>query len=166
MTTLYYDTIRRYQQLLDPSAYFATAWLLDGEQMREQGIVADYLRAPLEDENLALEMMLLTANQDFLETRFIQVENLLKIINQVLDRQEQKDAQPFGVHPLAQDYLLLVKAARQAGYIPQRISVENNIARVWGNSNSPELVELLFDRQMQGWQLVASGSSNLLWATE
>ena len=29
-----YDTLRRYQQLLDPSAYFRTAWLLDNKTMR------------------------------------------------------------------------------------------------------------------------------------
>lgn len=166
MTTLYYDTLRRYQQLMDPSAYFATAWLLDGDQMRERGIVADYLRSPLQDENLTLEIMLLSANQDLLDGRYVETEKNLVIIGLVLDGIEQEDAQPFAVHPDAQNYLLLVKAARQAGFIPQKINLENDFARVWANANSPQLVELQFNRQIQGWQLASSVLSSLLRTTE
>lgn len=166
MTTLYYDTLRRYQQLMDPSAYFATAWLLDGEQMRDRGIVADYVRQPLEAENLALELMLLSANQDLLNGRYDKAENKLVVIDLILDRIEQEDAQPFAVHPDAQDYLLLVKAAQQAGFIPQIIDLENDVARVWANLDSPQLVELQFYRQMQNWQMTSSLLSSLLWTTE
>ncbi len=35
LTVDFYDTMRRYQQLLDPSAYFRTAWLMDNKTMRE-----------------------------------------------------------------------------------------------------------------------------------
>ncbi|RPI83307.1 MAG: hypothetical protein EHM41_16230, partial [Chloroflexi bacterium] len=45
-TVSFYDTVRRYQMLLDPSAYFTTAWLMDGPSMRERGIVADFVRSP------------------------------------------------------------------------------------------------------------------------
>ena len=62
LSVAFYDTVRRYQQLLDPSAYFLTAWLMDGEQMREREIVADYLRRPSSAENLALETMLVGAD--------------------------------------------------------------------------------------------------------
>ncbi len=165
--TRYYDTLRRYQQLMDPSAYFATAWLLDGEQMRQRQIVADYLRQPLTDENLALEAMLLSANQDLLMARYAQAVSSLEAIGLVLDQLEQKGLQQkaepaalfiadaFAVHPLAQDAFLLVRAARNAGFIPQRITIENDLARVWANADSPDLVELQFNRQMQGWQLIS-----------
>ncbi|HSQ28159.1 MAG TPA: hypothetical protein VLM80_13635 [Anaerolineales bacterium] len=166
LLTLYYDTIRRYQQLMDPSAYFLTAWLPDGEQMRERQIVADYLRQPSEDENLALEALLLSANQHLLGARYEQAESYIEIVQMVLDRLEQKDAQPFAVHPIAQDYFLLVKASRQAGFTPQKITLDSNYARVWANANATELIELQFDRYLQGWQLAASALSVQLWASE
>lgn len=166
MTTLYYDTLRHYQQLMDPSAYFATAWLLDGEQMRERKIVADYLRQPNKDENLALEIMLLSANQYLLGGDYEKAEEKLETIRLVLDQLEMEDAQPFAVHPVAQDYLLLVKAVRMAGFIPHKIELDNDFARVWANANSPQLVELQFHRQMKGWQLISNALSSLLWTTE
>lgn len=166
LSVLYYDTIRRYQQLMDPSAYFLTAWLPDGEQMRERKIVADYLRQPAKDENLALEALLLSAYQELLASRYEQAESFLEVIRLVLDRLETKDAQPFAVHPLAQDYFLLVKAARQAGYIPQKISIDSKLARVWANANAMDLIELQFNRQVQGWQLASGMLSSLLGATE
>ena len=66
LTVTYYDTMRRYQQLLDPSAYFRTAWLLDNKTMRERGIVADYLRHPHTPANLALETLFITAHQQMI----------------------------------------------------------------------------------------------------
>ncbi len=66
----FFETVRRYQQLLDPSAYFLTAWLPDGKTMREQGLVADFLRRPSTPENLALEVMLVKADEDIQNGRF------------------------------------------------------------------------------------------------
>ena len=151
LTVRYYDTIRRYQELMDPAAYFLTAWLPDSKQMRERHIVADYLRQPATDENMALEAMLVSTNQYLLEAQYAQAERYLDIIAAVLDQIAQKQAQPFAVHPIAQDYLSLVIAARQAGYIPQRIYVGSIDARVWANDMDYDLVELQFNRQMQGW---------------
>lgn len=59
----YFDSMRLYQEVLDPSAYFMTAWLPDGQVMRQQGIVADYLRGPDRLENHLYESVLLTANR-------------------------------------------------------------------------------------------------------
>lgn len=134
--------------------------------MRERKIVADYLRQPARDENLALEALLLSAYQELLASRYEQAESFLEVIRLVLDRLETKDAQPFAVHPLSQDYFLLVKAARQAGYIPQKISIDSKLARVWANANAMDLIELQFNRQVQGWQLASGMLSSLLGATE
>ena len=61
MTVLFYNTVRRYQSLLDPSAYYSTAWLPDGNQMRDLGITADYLRHPQEQLNTQVEAILIRA---------------------------------------------------------------------------------------------------------
>lgn len=77
LTVWFYDTVRRYQQLLDPSAYFLTAWLPGSEQMRERGIVADYLRRPSLPENLAVEELLIAADRYLRSMDFDRTEQML-----------------------------------------------------------------------------------------
>jgi hypothetical protein len=85
LSVAYYDTVRRYQQLLDPSAYFLTAWLPSGNAMRERGLVADYLRHPQKPENLKIESLLIHANQDLLAGNYLQVEKTLWLVKTALD---------------------------------------------------------------------------------
>lgn len=88
LTVYYYDTVRRYQQLLDPSAYFLTAWLPDAGQMRQRGIVADYLRHPEAPENIALEAMLVEADGDLRAGNYVKAEKTLAQVNDALDQLE------------------------------------------------------------------------------
>ncbi len=155
LSVLYFDTLRRYQQLMDPSAHFQTAWLPDSTQMRLRGIVADYLRQPAAAENLALEIMLAAANQAYLQADYARAESSLQVIQSVLDEIQAGNPQPFAQHPPAQDYLDLVHTTQQAGYSPQIISLNSNLARVWANAAGPELVEIHFYRQVQGWGLAS-----------
>ena len=85
LTVLYYDTVRRYQQLLDPSAYFLTAWLPDAVKMRQKGIVADYLRHPSTPENIALETLLVSADNSLLSGDYARTEQTLAAVNAMLD---------------------------------------------------------------------------------
>jgi hypothetical protein len=88
LTIAFYDTVRRYQMLLDPSAYFLYAWLPGNQEMREKGIVADYLRRPGETENLLLEELLVAADDRLRRGEYEQVSSLLEIINQRLNQFE------------------------------------------------------------------------------
>jgi hypothetical protein len=94
LTVAFYDTVRRYQQLLDPSAYFLYAWLPGNQAMREQGIVADYLRRPVDQENLVIESLLVEADTVLRQGEYARVERLLHIINQRLDRLPQFTGRP------------------------------------------------------------------------
>jgi hypothetical protein len=85
LTLGFYDSLRRYQRQLDPSAYFMTAWLVDQSQMRERGIVADYMRHPQVDENILLEGMLMEASQHLLNADYPALELLLDDIAAELD---------------------------------------------------------------------------------
>ena len=85
LTVLFYDTVRRYQQILDPSAFFLTAWLPSGEEMREREIVADYLRRPSLPENITLETMLVEADRDLRAGNYSEAERLLVSVNGQLD---------------------------------------------------------------------------------
>ena len=86
LTVAYYDAVRRYQQALDPSAYFLTAWLPDPEQMRQRGIVADYLRHPESPRSIELETRLVEAGQALRQGRFPEAELLVAQVHHLLDR--------------------------------------------------------------------------------
>ena len=81
----YYEAVRRYQLMLDPSAYFLTAWLPEGDQMRERGIVADYLRRPVNPQNLEVVALLVEVDQQIRAGNYLQAEKALHIVNQKLD---------------------------------------------------------------------------------
>jgi hypothetical protein len=159
---MFYDTARRYQLALDPSAHFLTAWLMDGEQMRKREIVADYTRRPTQPEALALEMMLAAAGEGLRQADFNTTAQLLKDVNVVLDLYPQQGLQAFANLPLAGDYLKLTQAALAAGYQPQRIRLERNTARVWVNTSGLELSDLSFIRDQENWLMSGLSGLNFL----
>jgi len=64
LTVTFFDAVRHYQEDLDPSAYFLTAWLPDASTMRQRGIVADFLRHPEGWENRLLESLLIRSQRE------------------------------------------------------------------------------------------------------
>jgi hypothetical protein len=85
LTVRYYDSARRYQLLMDPSAYFLNAWLPESEQMRKRRIVADVARSPQGPQNTALETMLVNANAALQQGRYAEVQRLLDAIDVILN---------------------------------------------------------------------------------
>jgi hypothetical protein len=84
LTVRFYDTVRRYQKGLDPSAYFMTAWLPDGKTMRERGIVADYLRHPTGPWNKLIETLLVRADKELRAGDYTRVEKTLEWVERIL----------------------------------------------------------------------------------
>lgn len=85
LTVMFYDTVRRYQQCFDPSAYFLTAWLPDGETMRREGIVADLLRHPDGWRNQWIESLLVQADQELRSGEYAEGERTLNRVNRWLE---------------------------------------------------------------------------------
>lgn len=85
VTVSFYDTARRYQQMLDPSAYYLTAWLPDGSEMRQRGIVADFIRRPRTWENQVIEDLLMRAHAQYFGGDYPGAENTLKFTNFLMD---------------------------------------------------------------------------------
>ena len=138
ITVTLFDTLRRYQELLDPSAYFRTAWLLDSEQMRQRSITADYLRHPIAPENLALETMLVAAGEDLDNAPYPLAKQLLEAVNAVLDAVENGASQPFKASSIAEDYYSIVQVLLDAGYEPQKINLDGLQATAQvGQGNAP-----------------------------
>jgi hypothetical protein len=84
LTVAFYDSLRHYQKVLDPSAFFLTAWIPDGEVMRQEGITADYVRAPERLDNLVFESLLRNANHLIVRGDFFQAEIILDVVNFLL----------------------------------------------------------------------------------
>lgn len=85
LTVAFYDTVRRYQRMLDPSAYFMTAWLPDGAQMRQRNIVADFTRHPDSAVNQGLENLLIEADQALRAGDYSKAEEKIQTVNVFLD---------------------------------------------------------------------------------
>jgi hypothetical protein len=89
LTIDYFNSMRNYQEVLDPSAYFLTAWVPDGEAMRQKGIVADLVRAPDRLDNRIFEFVLLTANHEISRGYYKNAEIMLGVTNYLLDLYEK-----------------------------------------------------------------------------
>lgn len=85
LTIAFYDAVRRYQQVLDPSAYFMTAWLPNGDDMRQRGIVADYLRHPVSTVDHQIESLLVSGDASLRAGDYKTSELDIRIVNMLLD---------------------------------------------------------------------------------
>jgi hypothetical protein len=85
LTVSFYDTVRRYQQVLDPSAYFLNAWLPNVPEMRQRSIVADLLRKPNSAINRQVESLLVSADADLRAGNYSATETNIRTVNIMLD---------------------------------------------------------------------------------
>jgi hypothetical protein len=156
-TVNFFDAVRRYQQVYDPSAYFLTAWMLDAKQMRERRIVADYLRHPSLSENLALETMLNAAGEHLQMADYPSVRQLVNAVNAVLGARASTVQQPYSVNPLAEDYYEIVQVLEEMGFQAQKIEVNGNMAQAWVSQDGPELIKIELNRLENGWMALKTG---------
>ena len=89
LTIAFYDTVRRYEAALDPSAYFLNAWLPDVAMMRQRNIVADFLRHPGGIINRQIEQLLVTGDVQLRQANYPAADFNIRIVNQWLDLQKQ-----------------------------------------------------------------------------
>ena len=85
VTVDFFDTVRRYQAALDPSAYFLTAWLPDGSVMRQRNIVADLLRHPQGWKNRLTEFLLVRAHTEWFSADYAGADSTLLWTNRLLN---------------------------------------------------------------------------------
>lgn len=146
-TVTLYDTIRAYQQLYDPRAYYASTWLPNPAEAVERGIEADFLRQPRTQRHMALETMLISARRALDAGEFVVAEALVRAVSDTLDR-------GAFVSPVAAEYLAIVRAAAAVGYEAQHITLQRRAAVVEATAGSPDLVELRLARTTTGWVLI------------
>lgn len=84
VTVYLYDTVRLYQQVHEPAAYFLTAWLPDIRFMQQQQIVADYTRRPGDVDRVGLELALTAADAALQVGEFDRAVGYLDSVNVAL----------------------------------------------------------------------------------
>ncbi len=85
LTISFYDTVRRYEKEMDPSAYFLTTWLPDVAVMRQENIVADFLRHPDSIWNRTLEKLLVNGDIELRKANYDSAGRYILLVNRLLD---------------------------------------------------------------------------------
>jgi hypothetical protein len=85
LTVTFFDTVRRYQEVLDPSAFFLNAWLPDSSVMRQRGIVADFLRHPERWQNRLVESLLIRSHKELFSGDYKSAESTLNWVNWIMN---------------------------------------------------------------------------------
>ncbi|MGB1252020.1 MAG: hypothetical protein ACPG8W_15490 [Candidatus Promineifilaceae bacterium] len=117
LTIEFYDLMRDYQQIYDPTAYFLYAWLPFPDTLREEGITAEVTRHPRGDTRVALEAMLESADTALREGDFTTTRTLMDSVKRVLDNDGRF------LDPISANYLQLVQKSAEFGYEAQDISI-------------------------------------------
>ncbi|MEZ4515674.1 MAG: hypothetical protein R3C44_02165 [Chloroflexota bacterium] len=149
-TIRYYDIMRRYQQIYDPTAYFLTAWLPHPTAVREQGNPADFSRRPKEEINITLEIMLETADQAMRAGNYELSNVLLDSVSRILD------SNGTFIDPLAITYQKIVRAAAEYDYELQELEINGNKAlAVATRAPSIRLTTLNMEQRGQDWVILS-----------
>lgn len=120
----FYETMRHYQQLYDPTAYFLTAWLPYPQELETSGNHADLTRHPETEINIALEAMLQAAEANIRAGDFVKANAILDSVDRVLTHNGSF------IDPLSSSYLGVVTAASEQGYEVQDVLIEGDIATI------------------------------------
>jgi hypothetical protein len=147
-TIRYYETMRRYQMLYDPTAHFLIAWLPSPNGVQETGNPADLTRHPKTALNVTLEIMLQAAGDVLHDGDHDRANVILNSIARVLDREGHF------IDPLAISYWNIVQTATSMGYEVHQVTLTGNEAAVIvAQSDTTTLTRIDMILQGQEWML-------------
>ena len=149
-TTLrYYDVVRRYQEVYDPTAHYLSAWLPHPTQVREFGNPADLTRRPETEMNVTLELMLTTAD-------LAQRAGDFDRANVILDSVEDILANGTVIDPMATSYLRIVQAAAEYNYELHQVDISGGTARaIATQAPNVRLTTLVMEMRGQNWVILS-----------
>jgi hypothetical protein len=120
------------------------------DEVRESGNVADLTRHPQTEINVALEVMLHSADTALRKGDY----NLANVILDSLDR--ILDNGGVFIDPLATNYLNIVRVAAAEGYELQQVEVQGNDARaVVSLGDTSHLTTLTLTLRGQDWVILS-----------
>jgi hypothetical protein len=108
------ETVRAYQRIYDPGAHFLEGILFSPQDGEQWNITADFVRRPHEAEPVALELLLVMAQEAVSNGAIDVVERPLAAVEDAL-------ANGFPQIGLAADVRAIVAAALAQGYEPYRL---------------------------------------------
>ncbi len=136
LTAAYYDAVRLYQQILDPSAYFRTVWSLNVNEMIQKGIVNDYIHHPETTANQTIELLFINARHELNEGDEAGAEQSLRAINQTLKILQSQ-------YNLGQDSSTLERQFTQSvKYIPAVSAMEGAVEALHACGAEPQAIDL------------------------
>lgn len=148
-TIRFYNIMRKYQSMHDPTAYFLEAWLPSPNALREQGLTAELTRHPKEPINLVLEVMLTEAEILLRSGNFQQAEVLMGSIERALDNENNF------IDPLGATYNDITLEVYDRGFEVQRILLDGkNAIAVYTTDNNNVLKTIEFTREREDWVVV------------
>ncbi len=131
LTVRHFEALRRYQQVLDPSAHYTQAWLLPLDMLQAQDVIADVYRQPMDTTSLVVRLLLQEAarRRNLGDARGAQ--DALQAVTQVLDVAEAGHPRAWLAHPLARRAAWWVDQARACGWAPQRLQLDDAQPVLW-----------------------------------
>jgi hypothetical protein len=147
----YYEIMRRYQEIYDPTAHFLGAWLPNPVEVQEDGNPADLTRHPQAEINVTLEVMLQNAEDALMERDFIRANVLLNSIERILDEDGAF------ADPVSSSYLAIVQITTAFGYEVQDVDLRGDAATVLATTASGiRLTDLKLERKRGDWVLLTN----------
>jgi len=145
-TIRFYNVMREYQTLYDPTAHFLAAWLPTPYDVIEKGNPADLNGHPRDEINVTLETMLVAADSAMRSGDYNRANIILDSITRVLE------TDGTFIDPLAINYRNIVRKADEEGYEAQRISLNGSRAELTATkNNSTNLDTFRLMLQGQAW---------------
>jgi hypothetical protein len=149
-TIRYYDVVRRYQEIYDPTAHYLSAWLPHPTQVREFGNPADLTRRPEEEMNVLLEVMLVTAEKALRAGDFSRVHVILDSVENIINNNGAI------IDPMATSYLGIVRAAAEYNYVLQEVELMGETARAMATqAPNVNLTSLYLERRGPNWVILS-----------
>lgn len=125
-----FDVMRDYQTAYDLTANYLYGWLPPAQEALRLDSTAEFSRRPENPENIALEALLVGAQNALQAGDYVLANQLLDEVEAVLDSGSFADT-------LAQDYLEIVQVSAENGFEPQQITINDDTATVLAHTLTP-----------------------------
>ncbi|HSM57565.1 MAG TPA: hypothetical protein VK879_15540 [Candidatus Sulfomarinibacteraceae bacterium] len=150
LTTIrYYDVMRDYQLLYDPTAHFLKAWLPFPQELEQRQLTADLTRHPTDQINVTLEVMLYAVDQALMEGEYNRANVILDSVERALANNGNF------VDPLGANYQEIVSKLSGLGLEVHSVELRGNEAVVLiSEGNRTRLRTLTMALKNQNWVLL------------
>ncbi len=147
-TIRFYETMRFYQKLYDPTAHFMYAWFPSAQDLEDRGDTATLGRHPNDEFNVVMEVMLQDADQALRRGDYALANIILSSVERALAHNGAL------LDPLSNNYFKIVHTLTMQGYEVHQVDLSGSQASVQvTRSTNPTLSTLQLILNEQSWIL-------------